>query len=136
MLHTQIFTIEWLLYDIKDTLLPYIEYPTIRLQSVVQSVLDEICFVQGKPVVGYTCPIGELQAIEELLEYDIPLEICSSTVFAIKKRILDEITPVTRRTITHRLSYIQLSESEFAISIYYYLGKRFLIRPHETVYAN
>jgi len=136
MYNSHIFSIENCVRDVKDHILPYTEYSNIRMHQIIQNVLDEICFVQGEfPIEGYSCNIGEQQALEDLLEYDIPLEVCKTVIQQIKTTILEPLTPLLTTDTVYRLSYLQLNEFEYAITIYFYTGKRYQVRPHETCYA-
>src|SRR5574343_359345 len=136
MRQTYIFKMDCFLYDIKEDLIRFIEYPNIKMTSIVQSILDEVCFIRGRPLEGYSSPLGKSLAIEDLLSYDIPLEICTAVVSFIESRILDELMPLIDNSVNYRLSYIQLNEFDYAITIFYYRERRFQIRPHETVYAS
>jgi hypothetical protein len=136
MIRHHIFSIENVLRDLKDYILPYTEEVPIRMQVIVQNMLDEVCFVQGNLSFDeYSMAVGEECALNELLDYDIPPVMCRSTIANIKVAMLAPLIPLLNGEDAYRLSHTQLNEYEYCISIYYYKAKRFKIRPQETCYA-
>jgi hypothetical protein len=113
------------MHDIKDSIVPLTEYSNIRLHSVLQSILDEVCYIQGSDPQTYSMQTGEKCAFEELIEYDIPWSICEESVNKIKEAIIAGLKPFITDVPPYRLQHYQLNEFEYAISIYYYKGARY-----------
>ena len=122
------------LTPLEELLIKNSEYEDINLTHTALHVFDQRSWADGvNSCAGIV--YGTAKALEELVEYDVPLEICEQVIDSLTGIVDTLLAEHIDNDVPSNITISSIGRYEYSIGIHTYDSKREIIKPQIATYG-